>query len=416
MTARAALDRFRNACVPASRTPSVSRTRLFGSLCALVFLVNFARVVFAPLVGEFIAEFAIGEGTAGLIVTLAWLGSATPRLPAGWALTRFPRRVVILVSGGTLTAGALGVALAPGVPTLMVAAFAIGCASGVYFVAANPFVSELFPERVGRAMGVHGTASQLAAVAAAPVVTVALWYDWRVAFYGLAAAAAATTVVFVALARRTDLPDAGAGDTDFLGGARSEWKLILSGVVLMGLTSFVWQGLFNFYELYMVDKGLPPATARNLLTVIFAAGVPAFLVSGDLADRLPHVPYLLGIVTAFVTSVVLVVAASGLVTVVLASLAVGFSIHMVFPAIDTYLLASLPDESRASAYAVYSAGMMSTQATGSWVVGEAIEAGFAYDAVFLALAAGLSVLVVGYAVLERLDRVPGGAAGTEPAV
>ena len=392
----------------------MSRTRLFGSLCALVFLVNFARVVFAPLVGEFIAEFAIGEGTAGLIVTLAWVGSAAPRLPAGWALTRFSRGRVILVSGAMLTAGGLGVALAPGVPTLMLAAFLVGTASGVYFVAANPFVSELFPNRVGRVMGIHGMASQLAAVAAAPVVTVALWYDWRLAFYGLAAAAAATTVVFTLLARRTDLPEAGTGDTDFLAGARSEWKLILAGVVLIGLTSFVWQGLFNFYELYMIDKGLAPATARNLLTVIFAAGVPAFLLSGDLADRLPHVPYILGIVTTFVASVVFVVYASGIVAIAVASFAVGFTIHMLFPAGDTYLLASLPDDSRASAYAVFSAGMMTTQAAGSWVVGEAIEAGVGYDTAFLTLATGLSVLVVGYAVLERLGRVPGGAAGTDP--
>ncbi|OYR52193.1 MFS transporter [Halorubrum sp. Ea8] len=393
----------------------MSRTRLFGSLCALVFLVNFARVVFAPLVGQFVGEFAIGEGTAGLIVTLAWLGSAAPRLPAGWALTRFSRRFVILASGAMLTLGALGVALAPGVPTLMTAAFAIGLASGVYFVAANPFVSELFPDSVGRAMGVHGTASQLAAVAAAPVVTVALWYDWRLAFYGLALAAAATTAAFVLLAARTDLPDAGAGDTDFVGGALSEWKLILTAVVLMGLTGFVWQGLFNFYELYMIDKGLPPATARNLLTVIFAAGVPAFLVSGDLADRLPHVPYLLGIVSAFIGSVVLVVAVSGVVAVVAASLAVGFAIHMLFPAMDTFLLASLPDGSRASAYAVYSAGMMTTQAAGSWAVGEAIEAGVAYDAVFLGLAGGLAAVVVAYAALARMGRVPGGAANAEPA-
>jgi predicted MFS family arabinose efflux permease len=379
----------------------------------MVFLVNFARVVFAPLVGQFIGEFAIGEGTAGLIVTLAWLGSAAPRLPAGWALTRFSRRLVILVSGAMLTLGALGVALAPGVPTLMAAAFAIGLASGVYFVAANPFISELFPQRVGRVMGVHGTASQLAAVAAAPVVTVVLWYDWRVAFYALAVAAASTTALFSLLASRTDLPDAGAGDTDFFRGARSEWKLILTAVVLMGLTGFVWQGLFNFYELYMIDKGLAPATARNLLTVIFAAGVPAFLVSGALADRLPHVPYLLGIVSAFLVSVLLVVASSGLAVVVAASVAVGFAIHMLFPAMDTFLLSSLPDGSRASAYAVYSAGMMSTQAAGSWAVGEAVETGATYDAVFLGLCGGLGVVVAAYAVLERLGRVPGGAAGTE---
>ena len=375
-----------------------------------MFLVNFARVVFAPLVGEFIDEFTIREGTAGLIVTLAWLGSASPRIPTGWALTRFSRVAVVLVSGVTLTVGALGVALAPDVTTLMVAAFLVGSASGVYFVAANPFVSELFPDRVGRVMGVHGMASQLAAVAAAPVVTVTLWYDWRYAFYGLALAAASTTVAFVLLARRTDLPDAGASDTDFLGGARSEWKLITAGVVLLGLTSFVWQGLFNFYELYMIDKGLAPATARNLLTVVFAAGVPAFLVSGDLADRLPHVPYILGIVSVFVGSVVLAVYASGIVTVVAASLLVGFSIHMLFPAGDTYLLDSLPDATRASAYAVFSAGMMTTQAAGSWVVGEAIEVGVDYDTVFLALAAGLGGLVVVYAVLNAFGRVPGGAA------
>jgi len=388
----------------------VSRTRLFGSLCGLVFLVNFARVVFAPLVGEFIDEFTIREGTAGLIVTLAWLGSASPRIPTGWALTRVSRVSVVLVSGVTLTLGALGVALAPDVTTLMIAAFLVGSASGVYFVAANPFVSELFPDRVGRVMGVHGMASQLAAVAAAPVVTVTLWYDWRYAFYGLALAAAATTVAFVVLARRTDLPAAGESDTEFLAGARSEWKLITAGVVLLGLTSFVWQGLFNFYELYMIDKGLAPATARNLLTVIFAAGVPAFLVSGDLADRLPHVPYILGIVTAFVASIVLAVYATGIVGIVAASLLVGFTIHMLFPAGDTYLLDSLPDATRASAYAVFSAGMMTTQAAGSWVVGEAIEAGVAYDTVFLALAGGLGGLVAVYALLNAIGRVPGGAA------
>ncbi|MWV63338.1 MFS transporter [Halorubrum sp. JWXQ-INN 858] len=387
----------------------MSRTRLFGSLCGLVFLASFARVVFAPLVGEFIDEFAIREGTAGLIVTLTWLGSASPRLPTGWLLTRTSRVRVVLLSGVILTAGAVGVAIAPDVRLLMVAAFLVGSASGIYFIAANPFVSELFPSHVGRVLGIHGMASQLAAVAAAPVVTVALWYDWRYAFYGLAVVAAATTLLVVLLAGRTDLPDAGRDDTDFFGGARSAWKLIVAGVVIMGLTSFVWQGLFNFYELYMIDKGLPPTTARNLLTVVFAAGVPAFLIAGDLADRLPHVPYILGIVTAFIASVVLVVFASGLATVVVASVLVGFTIHMLYPATDTYILDSLPDETRASAYAVFSAGAMTTQAVGSWTVGEAVEAGIAYDAVFLALAGGLTLLVVAYAVLDRLGRVPGGS-------
>jgi len=90
----------------------------------------------------------------------------------------------------------------------------------------------------------------------------------------------------------------------------------------------------------------------------------------------------------FLVGVVLVVVSSGLAAVVAASVVVGFAIHMLFPAGDTYLLASLPDGSRASAYAVFSAGMMTTQAAGSWVVGEAIEAGAGYDAVFFSPSPG----------------------------
>ena len=378
----------------------------------MVFLVNFARVVFAPLVGEFIDEFSIREGTAGLVVTLVWLGSASPRVPTGWVLTRVPRLPVVLAAGAMLTLGALGVALAGSVPTLLLTSFLVGIASGVYFVAANPLVSELFPDRVGRVMGIHGTASQLAAVVAAPVVTVALWVDWRYAFVALAVAAALTTALIGLLGRQTTLPEAGRNDTDFVAGARSEWRLVVAAVVLIGLTSFVWQGLFNFYELYMLEKGLAPTTARTLLTLIFAAGVPAFLVSGEIADRLPSVPFILAIVSAFLASVVAVVFASGLLAVAVASVLVGFSIHMLFPAGDTYLLGSLPDEARASAYAVFSAGMMTTQAAGSWVVGEAIEAGVSYDGVFVTAAAGLAVLVIVYAVANAAGRVPGGAAGS----
>ncbi len=48
-----------------------------------------------------------------------------------------------------------------------------------------------------------------------------------------------------------------------------------------------------------------------MLTIVFAAGVPAFYFGGDLADRLPQVPYLLGIVGAFSACLLLLTAAQG---------------------------------------------------------------------------------------------------------
>ena len=390
----------------------MSRGRLLGTLCGAVFLVNMARVVFAPLLSEFIDTFGIGEATAGLLVTLVWVGSAAPRLPTGWLLTKVPRYYVVLGAGVVLTLASTFAAFAPGIDVLMIAAVGMGLASGVYFIAGNPLVSELFPETVGRVMGIHGTASQLAAVTAAPFATVALglgieaFVGWRAVFALLAVAAATVTAAVFVAARGADLPDAGAGDRDLLGAARSEWRTIVTGVLILGVAGFVWQGVFNFYELYMLDKGLPPGVARNALTVVFGAGVPAFLISGRLADRFPHVPYLLGVLAAFIVCLFALVSVSGLVPLLAVSAVTGYVIHSLFPAMDTYLLDTLPDATRGSAYAVYSATMMVVQATGSSAVGSLRGAGFAYDAVFGAAAAGLVVLLVGLVVAYRASWLP----------
>lgn len=385
----------------------VSRGRLFGTLCSLVLLVNLARVVFAPLLKELISVFSMGEATAGLIATLVWVGSAALRVPTGWLLTRVARHKVVLATGGVLTVAAAFTAGANSVPMLAVGALLMGLASGAYFVAANPLVSELYPERVGRALGIHGTASQVAAVVAAPFVTLALLYDWRLAFVAIGVAAAVVTVVLAVTARRTELPEAGNDDRDLVGAARRQWRIILLGVVILGFTGFVWQGLFNFYELYMLQKDLGPGAAKNLLTVVFAAGVPAFVLSGRLADRLPHVPYLIGIVGAFVACLFVLTRVERLVPIVAVTAVIGYVIHSLFPALDTYLLDTLPDENRASAYAVYSGGMMVLQATGSVAVGTLAEAGFAYDSIFVGFAAGLGVLVVALVGLQQTGRLPG---------
>ncbi|RDI71223.1 MFS transporter [Halopelagius longus] len=397
----------------------------------MVLLVNLARVVFAPLLEELIDVFAIGEGTAGLIVTLVWVGSALLRIPTGWLLTRVPRHRVVLGTGVVLTAAATFTAFADSVLTVAVGALSMGLASGAYFVSANPLVSELYPARVGRAMGIHGMSSQLAAVLAAPFVTLvlAVFVNWRATFVCIGVAAFVATLVFYRTAERADLPEAGARDRDLFGAARSEWRVVLVGVAIIGCTGFVWQGLFNFYELYMVTKGLESSTAKNMLTVVFAAGVPAFFVSGRLADRLPRVPYLLSILVAFVAGVLILTRTTGLIPLALVTAFVGYTIHSLFPALDTYMLDTLPDENRSSAYAVYSGCMMVIQAGGSSVVGALREGeaayefvvaaashvpflpalpagGLAYDAIFSTFALGLAVVVGTLLVLQRAGRLP----------
>ncbi len=377
----------------------------------MVFLVNLARVVFAPLLEPLKGEFMVTDATVGLLATLAWLGSASPRLPVGYLLTRVPRRHVVFASGAVLTLSSVFAAYAPTIEVLMASAFCLGLSSGAYFIAANPLVSELFPDRVGSALGVHGASSQVAAVVAAPFVGLVLAVqDWRLAFQVLAVVAAVATAVLLVVARRTDLPDAGTADRDLVGAARRQWRLILAGVAFIGATGLVWNGVFNFYDIYLSSaRTLPDGASRDMLTVLFAAGLPAFLVSGRLADRLPNVPYVLGICGSFAFCLYLLTLTTGYWEVLAVSALMGYVIHSVFPAMDTYLLSSLPDENRASAYAVYSGSMMLIQASGSSVVGLLRDAGFAFDAIFQGAAAGLGIVLALLVGLYLDGRLPTGA-------
>ncbi len=283
----------------------------------------------------------------------------------------------------------------------------MGLASGVYLVAANPLVTELFPERPGRALGQHGVAAQLAAVAAPALVSAALLVDsWRTTLQLVAVAAALMTIGFTLVARRAEFPAAGADDTDFAGAIRTQWRLVLTGVLAIGATTLVWNGVFNFYVTYLNTLSLSGGTGRLMLLIVFAAGLPAFYVSGRLADRLPNLPYLIGLIVAFTGCIIVLPAVGGRWPLVAFSAVLGYVVHSIFPAADTYLLGSLPDQHRASAYAAYSGGMMLLQAPGSVIVGTLRDAGVSFPDIFGAMSAGLVVVSGVLLVLYVGSRLP----------
>ncbi|SFR42747.1 MFS transporter [Halogeometricum limi] len=382
--------------------------RLFGTLCGLVFLVSLGRTVFAPLVETFQTEFGVGTAAVGVVTTLVWLGTALPRIPVGYLLTRVPRHRVVLATGALLSVAAGFTATATTIRTLQLGAFGIGLASGGYFVAAIPLVGELYPEAVGRAIGVHGTAAQLAAVAAAPIaVALVTLADWRATFWVLAVLAAVVTAVLAYAARDGDGVDATAADRDFLGALR-HWRLMLVGMLMIATAGFVWQGLFNFYVVYLTTaKAFTTTEASTMLTVVFAAGVPAFWLSGRLADRFPRVPYIIVTLSVYVAALLALTEVTGFLAVLAVTTVIGYTIHSLFPALDAWLLDTLPADVRGSAYAVFSGASLLLEANGSGAVGFLTDAGYAFDAVFRTFALGLVAVVALLTVLYVLGFVPG---------
>jgi len=384
------------------------RLGVFVSICVFSFLVNFGRIAFAPLVDYFI-EQGISPATAGLAATAVWVGSALPRLPTGYLLTVVSRHRTILGMGLFLSAAAAFTALSPTIRVTVAGALFVGLASGVFFIAANPLVSELYPERVGLAVGLRGMSSQVAAVAAPFLVGLAIALgSWRIGFGALAALALSVTAAFALVVRRAELPDAGTEDRDLLAGIRAQWRLVAAGVLFVGFTGFVWQGVFNFYVTYLGAKGIGSGTANTLLTVTFAAGVPSFIVAGRLADRFSYLPLLIAVLFGFVATLAAFTVVETVAGIAAVSVVMGLVVHGLFPVSDAYLLDTLPDDNRASAYSGYSATMMLIQAPGSVAVGALAQSGLTYTAVFRGYAVLVAALAVGMTVLARTGRLPTG--------
>jgi len=380
--------------------------RLYGGLLGMVFVVNFGRVAFAPLVEPLQAAFDVGPAAVGAVVSLVWFGTALPRLPLSYVLTRVSRRRVVVVSGVILTGAAALTASAPTVRTLQVGVFAVGVASGTYFVSAVPLIGELYPDRVGRRIGIHGTASQLAAVAAPTVVvSVVAVTTWRAVFWLLAAAALVTTLGFAIGLRRTDAVRESPPARNFRG-VLGNWRVVLTGMLFISAAGFVWQGLFNFYVSVMLARGLGAGPANALLTAAFAAGIPAFWVSGTLVDRLPTVPYILGLVGLFTLGVFGVTLVRGVLALGAVSIVLGYTIHGLFPALDTYVLSALPADTRAGTFAAFSGLSIAVEASGTGAVGVLVETGYAFSTVFRGFGVGLVAILVVSTVLYRADRLP----------
>lgn len=385
----------------------MSRGSLFGGLCATVFLVHMGRVVFAPLLQPVAADFGVTAASLGVVASAAWLGSALPRLPTGYILTFVPRHHVILVTGALLVVTSAGTGLAQSIVHLTLGAFLMGLSSGMYFIAALPLVSELFPGRVGRALGIHGMSEQLAAVSAPLIVGgILLVTDWRMTFFAIAIGAIVSTVVLVVGVRLVDLPRAGRDDRSLVGAARMQWRLILTGIVITAASVFLWNALFNLYGDYLETvKGIDPETGRVLLSLMFAAGIPAWVIGGVFADRFPKVPTMVSVLFAFGIGVLGLTLVEGVIAIALVSIAIGLIFFMLPPTLDTYLLATLPDQHRASSYAWYSSVMMLIMSLGSGTVGTLVGSGIAYDSAMRVMALtvlGTAVLIGGLYLANRL--------------
>lgn len=371
------------------------------------FGIGTTEFVAMGLLPDIAASLGITEPTAGHVISAYALGVVVGA-PLIAALTaRMDRRVLLLGLMTVFTIGNLASVFAPTYGTLMAARFVAGLPHGAFFGIAALVAAHLMgPKNRAKAVAHVLTGLTVATVIGVPVASwLGQWLGWRAAF-GL--------VVLIGIVTLTALwywlPDLSAmhvtSPLTELGALRrvQVWLALLVGMVGFG-------GMFAVYtyvsttltDVAGLSRGLVP-----LALMVFGLGmVVGNLVGGRMADVSVIRGLYASMIALGVVLALFVVAAHNPWTALLGLFFIGATGASIGPALQTRLM-DVAHDAQTLAAALNHSALNIANATGAWIGGVVIAAGYGYTAPAasgaLLAVAGLSVLTVSVLLQRFTER------------
>lgn len=376
--------------------PALRRLAIFA-LALGGFGIGTTEFVAMGLLPDIAAGLHISEPQAGHVISAYALGVVIGA-PLIAALTaRMNRKVLLLGLMAMFTVGNLAAVVAPTYGTLMAARFVAGIPHGAFFgVAALVAAHLLGPQNRAKAVSQVMTGLTVATVLGVPLASwLGQHLGWRAAF-GLVVVIGVLTVA--ALWRW--LPRLGAmavsSPLTELGALRrvQVWLALLIGMVGFG-------GMFAVYTYVATTltdvSGLPRALVPLGLMVYGLGMVFGNLIGGRMADASVIRALYVSIGTLTVVLTGFVVAAHHPWTALGGLFLIGGAGSAIAPALQTRLM-DVAHDAQTLAAALNHSALNIANATGAWVGGLVISAGYGYTAPAAAGAvlafAGLGVLTV----------------------
>jgi DHA1 family inner membrane transport protein len=347
------------------------------------------------LLPEIAASMNISEPAAGHVISAYALGVVVGA-PLIAALTaRVPRKTILLSLMAVFTLGNLATVMAPTYESLIVARFVAGLPHGAFFgIAALVAARMLGPGKRAKAVAQVMTGLTVATVIGVPVAS---WLGqalgWRSAF-GLVVVIGLITLAAIALWLPNMAATHSSSPLSELGALRRPqvWLALAVGMVGFG-------GMFAVYTYIATTltdvSGLSRALVPLALMMFGAGMVVGNIVGGRMADRSVIRSLYLTIGALAVMLAIFVVASHNPVTALLLLFGIGAAGAAISPALQTRLMDVAADAQTLAAALNHSA-LNIANASGAWVGGLVIAAGFGYTA---PAAAGAGLAAVGLVVL-----------------
>ncbi|MFS0850291.1 spinster family MFS transporter [Novosphingobium panipatense] len=278
--------------------PRLSNPWLVLTTLLFIYIFNFAdRFLITGLVGPIKAEFAVGDGTMGLLMGPAFvllyvlLGVPLARLADRGS------RIRIIVGGCLLwSVATAATGLAKGVVALALARAAVGIGEAAFVAPAYSLLSDYFrAERRGLAFAILGLATyfgQMAGQAGGPAIA-AHFGDWRLAFIFMGCCGVPLALAALALVREPPREQQGqaqqVGQIAFLDLVavliRTPAYLLLMFGFALGALSGVAFGVWG-PELLTRIHALDPVDVKSAFAINFGvSGLLGMLAFGALSDR-----------------------------------------------------------------------------------------------------------------------------------
>ncbi len=364
------------------------------------FLSIGVRLVYPALAPFFRADFGIGFGTTGLLLTLLWAAYAIGHIPGGILGDRLGEGRILVAS--TLIAGVtvLVVALSMSVWMLFLGTITFGLATALFGPTRFTVFTSIYDERAGSAIGITMAAGS-AGNAVLPVVAtlVAGALIWRYSFLLFVPAFGV-----VAIGLFLSVPSRLTPATASLDGLSLETlEHLKRGMTTGGIPSivgvqicfsFVFQGFSGFYPLYLIEsKGVTPGVASALFGLFFAASFVVQPLAGSAMDRVGSRRSLLVVLAISAIALWLLPFVETLGVLILLTLVLSL-LNGTAVITQTYIADALPEDMKGTGLGTLKAGWMTVGATSPLLIGllgdyGSLDAGF----VVLAIVGSISVAV-----------------------
>ncbi len=370
------------------------------SLFAAAFAIGTSEFVIAGILPAVSTDLNISIPTAGLLVSLYALGVAVGGPVIATFVSRYPRKLLLLIYVGIFTVGYVACALAPNYTSLLVARVLIALIHGAYFGTAMVLSGTLVDEsRRGFAVSLVLAGLTVSNIVGVPLgAAIGNTFGWRMTFWAVAALG---VVSFALIATLIPMDGRQEGRQ---GSILQEIKVlgrepVYSSLIVIILQTIGQFALFTYISPLLTDVSGVPLNVVPWLLLLFGVGSTiGVLVGGRLADW-KLMGSLVGILALQVLVYLLIVAFIGSPWVTAALVLMWGALAFAFGSpVQTRILSNTSDAPLLAASLIPSAFNVAI-AAGAWIGGVLIDTGYGYTSLPWTGVIG-SALAVAIAVLS----------------